>query len=155
MGQERFNPSKHFLFSKTSWWLLEDVYSVILFHLPRHLQDQFARHLPKTFLRSLQDIFKTSSQDVLQTSLSRTGMLSSSRRLQDILQTKRKCLATMPCRRLEDDLEDKKKLHWKCLQCIFTKTNVSPDFNTPTAQYRERITISTIYSLRNTFFCEK
>ena len=129
---------KHFLFSKTSWRRLEDVFSVTIFHLPRRLQDVFARSLPKTPSRRLQDIFKTSSQDVFKKFLRpfqdvfqgvfkmssrRICKTSSSRRLQeDVLQL---CL--------EDVLKTKRqknvtlKTSSRCLQYILIKTTVCWD----------------------------
>ena len=82
-------PSKHFLFSKTSWRRLEDVFSVAL----------FVFHLQYVFLKCLQDVFRTSS-----------------RRLQDVFA---RHLAIMSSRRLQDTLEDKKMLHWRRLEDAF------------------------------------
>ena len=54
-------PSKHFLFSKTSWRRLEDVFRVTLFVF----QDLFktsSRRICNTSSRHFQDVFKTSSK---------------------------------------------------------------------------------------------
>ena len=93
-------PTKHFLFSKTPSRRLEDVFSVTLFVF----QD-----LLKTSWRRLQDVFAIRLPKM------------SSRRLQDVFA---KRLAIMSSRRLQDVLEDKKMLHWRRLQYVFTKTNV-------------------------------
>ena len=104
-------PSKHFLFSKTSWRRLEDVFSVTLFVFQdvlktssRRLQDVFAIRLPKTSSRRLQDVFKTCLQDVLQLCL------------QDVFKTSWK---TKKCY-----TEDVFKTSSRRLQYVFTKTNV-------------------------------
>ena len=68
----QFRPNKHFLFSKTSWRRLEDVFRVTLFVFqdvfsvntfrpPRRLQDVFARRLAIMSSRRPQDVFRTSS----------------------------------------------------------------------------------------------
>ena len=74
------------------------------FRLPRPLQDVFAIRLPKTSSRRLQDIFKTCLQDVLQLYL------------QDVFKTSWK---TNKCY-----TEDVLKTSSRCLQYVFTKTNV-------------------------------
>ena len=103
--------SKQFLFSKTSSRSLQDVFSVTLFVFQdlfktssRRLQDVFAIRLPKTSSRRLQDIFKTCLQDVLQLYL------------QDVFKTSWK---TNKCY-----TEDVLKTSSRCLQYVFTKTNV-------------------------------
>ena len=69
---------KHFLFSKTSWKCLEDVFSVTIFRLPRRLGDVFkssSRRVCNTSSKKrLQDVFKTCFQDFF--------FKTSSRRLQ-------------------------------------------------------------------------
>ena len=49
--------SKHFLFSKTSWRRLENVFSVTIFDLSK----TSSRRLQNVFARRLKDVFKTSS----------------------------------------------------------------------------------------------
>ena len=63
--------------------------------------------------RRFQDVFKTSSK-------------TSSRRLQDVFKT---CLQDVLQLCLQDVLEDKKMLHWRLLQYVFTKTNVCWDIS--------------------------
>ena len=79
-------PSKHFLFSKTSWRRLQGN----TFRLPRRHQDVFAIRLPKTSSRPLQDVFqdvfKTCSRRVSKTSCNYV-IKTSSRRLQDVFST--------------------------------------------------------------------
>ena len=110
------NPSKHFLFSKTSWIRLEDVFSVTFFHLPRRLQDVFKGSSRRVFKTSSKDVFKTSSrrlQNVFARRLQdvfKTSSKTSSRRIQDVFKTypldvfkktsSRRRLATMSWRRL-------------------------------------------------------
>ena len=69
-----------------------------------YLQYVFLKRLP----RRLQDVFKTSSRRL-------------PRRLQDVLKT---CLQDVLLLCLQDVLEDKKMLHWRRLQYVFTKANV-------------------------------
>ena len=103
----QFVPSKHFLFSKTSWRRLEEVFSVTILHLPRRLQDVFARPLPKMSSRLLQDAFKTSSQGVFKTFSRRlrlerqkiVTLKTSSRRLQYVFIKTNACwVKTANCR---------------------------------------------------------
>ena len=93
------HPNKHFLFSKTSWRRLEDVFSVTLFVF----QDVFKTYLRYVFLKRLQDVFKTFS-----------------RRLQDVFARR---LAIISSRRLQDVLEDKQMLHWRRLQDVFSTSS--------------------------------
>ena len=64
----------------------------------------------KTFWRRLQDVF---AKRLPKMSSRRTCKTSSSRRIEDVLQLY-----------LEDVLKDKKMLHWRRLQYLFTKTTV-------------------------------
>ena len=114
-------PSKHFLFSKTSSRRLEDVFSITIFRLPRRLQDVFAIRLPKASSRRLQDVFARRLQDLFKT--------FSKRACKTILQDdfkKTSCnyVSKTSSRCLQDVLQDKKMLHWRRLQYVFTKTNV-------------------------------
>ena len=105
-------PSKHFVFFKMSSRCLEDVFSLTLFVFQDLLRTSL-RRFPKTSLkrlpRRLQDVFKMCLKDVLQLCL------------QDVFARR---LVIMSSRRLQDVLEDKKMLHWRRLQYVFTKTNV-------------------------------
>ena len=66
---------------KTSWRLLQHVFKVTIFHLPRRLEDTLKtswRHLPKTSWRHLEDILKTKNcyaEDVFRTSWRQTKCL--------------------------------------------------------------------------------
>ena len=106
MCQILLYPSKHFLFSKTSWRCLEDVFSITLFVFQdvfktslRRLPDVFAIRLPemspRRLPRRLQDVFKTSLrylprrlQDVFKTCLQDVLLLC----LQDVFKTFSRCL---------------------------------------------------------------
>ena len=96
------NPSKHFLFSKTSWRRLQRN----TFRFPRPLEDVFKTYLQYVFLKCLQDVFKTCLQDVLQLCL------------QDVLEDKK----MLHWRRLEEALKTSSvRLHQdECLLgCLF------------------------------------
>ena len=74
------DPSKHFLFSKTSSRRLEDVFSVTIFVCQDLLKTSsflFAIRLPKMSSRRLQDVF------------ARRLVIISSRRFQDVLEDKK------------------------------------------------------------------
>ena len=95
---EKLYPSKHFLFSKTSWGHLEDVFSVTIFRLPRRLQDVFKTCLQDLFQRRLLNVFARRLQDVFNTSSRRYP-----RRLQDFFETSSRCICKTPSsRRLQD-----------------------------------------------------
>ena len=64
----QISPVSILFFSIMSSRRLEDVFSIIIFCLPRRLQDVFVIRLPQASSRRLQDVFKTSSQDVFKTS---------------------------------------------------------------------------------------
>ena len=98
--QERWDPSKHFLFLKTSSRRFQEVFSVTLFVF----QD-----LWKTSSRRLQDVFAIRLHKM------------SSRRLQDVFARR---LAIMSLRRLQYVLEDKKTLHWRRLEDVFKTSSV-------------------------------
>ena len=117
---EKLYPSKHFLFSKTSWGHLEDVFSVKIFRLPRRLQEVFKTCLQDLFQRSLQDVFARRLQDVFNTSSRRYPI-----RLQDFFETSSRRISKTPSsRRLQDVLKDKKMLRWKRLQYVFKTSSV-------------------------------
>ena len=105
-------PSKYFLFSKTSSRRLQDFFSVTSLVFEDVLKTSW-RHICKT---SSKNVFKTSSQEIFKTF---------SRRLQDVLNT---CLQHVflktSWRRFEDVLKDKKMLHWRRLQDIFKTSSV-------------------------------
>ena len=128
-------PNKHFLFSKTSWRLLEDVFSVKIFHLTRHPQGDFktssrcvykssskdviktsSRRLQNVFARRLQVVFKTCSRHICKT--------SSSRRLQEVFKTSsRRRLANMSLRRLERQKKVALKTSSRRLQDVFSTSS--------------------------------
>ena len=128
-------PRKHFLFSKTSWRLFEDVFSVTIFHLTRHLQDDFktssrcvyktsskdviktsSRRLHNVFARRLQVVFKTCSRRICKT--------CSSRRLQEVFKTSsRRRLAIMSWRRLERQKKVALKTSSRRLQDVFSTSS--------------------------------
>ena len=82
-------PSKHFLFSKTSWRRLEDVFSVTLFVF----QDALKTYLQYVFVKRLQDVFKTSSRRICKTSCNYVFKTSSRR-----LGRQNECLLGLYCR---------------------------------------------------------
>ena len=95
------HPSKHFLFSKTSWRRLQRN----TFRLPRRLKDVFKTYLQYIFLKRLQDVFKTFSrrlqdvfQDVFKTCLQDVLQLY----LQDVLEDKKNVTLKTSSRRLQD-----------------------------------------------------
>ena len=76
----------------------------------------------KTYLQYVLYVFLKCLRDVLQ------GVFKTfSRRLQDVFKT---CLQDVLQLCLQDVLEDKKMLHWRRLQYVFTKTNVCWDRTT-------------------------
>ena len=102
---------------KTSWRRLQRN----TFRLPRRLQDVFKTYLQYVFLKRLQDVFKTSSK-------------TSSRRA-----CKTSCcyvFKTSSRQKNEDVLKDKKMLHWRRLQYVFSKTNVCWDSLSRTVLYQ-------------------
>ena len=116
-------PSKYFLFSKTSSRRLQDFFSVTSLVFEDVLKTSW-RHICKTssknvFKTSSQEIFKTFSrrlQDVFKTSSIRVCNTSSWRRLEDVLKTSWK---TKKCY-----TEDAFKTSSRHLPYVFTKTNV-------------------------------
>ena len=107
----------HFLFFFPSFGSLH-------FRNPFYIRSFFQKnqiYTQQTFL-IFQDVFNTSSrrlQDVFAIHLPKMSSRRLARRLQGVLQL---CL--------QDVLEDKKMLHWRRLQYLFTKTNVCWDNNT-------------------------
>ena len=107
-------PSKHFLFSKTSWGRLKDIFNVTIFLLPRRLQDVF-----KTFSRSVcknssKYVFKASSKH-LQGVFTRRVFKTFSRHLfEDIFKTSSRRLANTFWICFEDALKNpwKTKICW-------------------------------------------
>ena len=102
------------------WWYFPVRMKTLL--LLKHSQQTFLvfQDVFSVTLFVFQDVLKTSSrrlQDVFAIRLPKT----SSRRLQDVFARR---LAIMSSRRLQDVLEDKKMLHSRRLQYVFTKTNV-------------------------------
>ena len=75
----------------------------------------------KTFWRRFEDVFKTCLQNVFQKCLQD---VLARRLLQDVLKMSCNYILKTSWRRLEDVLEDKKMLHWRRLQYVFTKTTV-------------------------------
>ena len=76
---------------QSSWWSLEEVFSVNFFCLSRRLQDIIAKRLEEDVLQTrLEDVLKTSCKDVLQIRLE-DDLKTSWRRLKDVLENK-KCL---------------------------------------------------------------
>ena len=106
-------PSKHFLFSKTSWKRLEDVFSVTIFCLPRRLQEFFKA--------SSRQVCKTSSKDVIKM----FSRVFARRLLQDVIR-KTSCnyVLKMSWRRRRRRKIVTLKTSSRPLQYVFTKTNI-------------------------------
>ena len=116
---QKKQPSKHFLFCKTSSRRLEDDFSVTLFVFQdvlktswRHLEDVFAIHLPRMSSRRLQDVF----QDVFKTSFKMSSRRVCKTSCNYVFKTSWK---TKKCY-----TEDVLKTPSRRLQYVFTKTNV-------------------------------
>ena len=128
-------PRKHFLFSKPSWRLLKDVFSVTIFHLTRHFQDDFqassrrvyktsSKDVIKTFSRRLQNVFARHLQVVFKTCSRRICKTSSSRRLQGVFKTSsRRRLGIMSWRRLERQKKVALKTSSRRLQDVFSTSS--------------------------------
>ena len=93
------------------WRRLEDVFSVTIFRLPRHLQDVL-RDVFKMSPRCLQEVFARCLEDVLE-----DEKLLHWRRIEDVLKT---CLEDV----LKTCLEDVCKASWRPTKC-FLELSVS------------------------------
>ena len=80
-------PSNHLWFSNMSSRRLEDVVSIIIFCLPRVLQDVFAVRLPQTSSRRLRKTSSTRFQNVFKMSSKLVSKTSSSSRLEEVFST--------------------------------------------------------------------
>ena len=99
---EKAYPRKYFLFSKMSWRRLQS-----------NNFSSFKTSSRRACKTSFKDVFKTSSRCICKT--------SSSRRLQDVFKrTSCNYILKTFSRRLQNVLKDKKMLHWRRLQDVFS-----------------------------------